>query len=743
MKDSNTRGPRRIILASAFLAACLPLKAGNDISITTDNVQMVLRAGGDGRLCQEYLGKRLPDGDGTDFLYQPRAGQTSTARAGWEVYPVMGTSGYYEPAMEIRHGDGNPASELKYVSHSRETFDWGTLTTVRLEDELYPLEVVLYFEAYEKEDVIKEWSEIRHGEDGDVYLTRYASSMLYFESPEYYLTEFAGDWAREMRPETERLTFGKKIVDSRLGTRAAMLAAPFFEIGFDGPAREDSGRVLMGTLCWTGNFRFTFEVDHNNGLRVVSGINPDASAYLLKKGETFLTPAAVFTLSFSGVGRGSRNLRDWAANHQLCMGGDDRMTLLNNWESTGCGFDEEKLTGIFGQAADLGVDLFLLDDGWFGNKYPRNDDRTSLGDWEADTLKLPRGIPYLVSEAGKKGVGFGLWIEPEMVSEKSVLAETHPDWILRVPGRETFYFRNQLVLDLTRPEVQDFCYGVVEGIMRENPEIKLLKWDCNSPIVNAYSPYEGADQGRLYVDYVRGLYNVLRRVRENHPGLEMMLCAGGGGRTDYGALEYFTEFWPSDNTSPFDRLRIQWGYSQFMPSKAICAHVTSWDTSAGIKFRVDAAFPFKLGFDINLESLTPEDREYCRTAVREYDRLKPLIFGGDLYRIVAPYDGRHCVMEYADRDKTRALVFAYDMNPDYAGETYPVRLGGLEAGARYRVREICPMTGREPGAGWHDRVYTGAYLMDTGINILSNSRASSRIVELTAEQTKEPQGKKP
>ncbi|MCD8288851.1 MAG: alpha-galactosidase [Prevotella sp.] len=733
MKDSSTSGLWQIFIIAVCMAACFPSKAQNDISITTDNIQMVLRVDGDRRLYQEYLGKKLPEGTATDDLSQPRVAQTSTARPGWEVYPVMGSSDYYEPALEIRHGDGNPTSELKYVSHSQEVIDGGTLTSVRLEDEVYPLEVVLFFEAYEKEDVIKEWSEIRHGEDGDVYLTHYASSMLYFESPEYYLTEFANDWAREMRPETERLAFGKKIVDSHLGTRAAMLTAPFFEIGFDGPAREDSGCVLMGTLCWTGNFRFTFEVDHNNGLRVVSGINPDASAYLLKKGETFLTPAAVFTLSFSGVGKGSRNLGSWVLNHQLRKGGDGCMTLLNNWESTGYVFDEEKLSGLFDQAVDLGVDLFLLDDGWFGNKYPRNDDHTSLGDWEADTLKLPRGIPHLVSEAEKKGVAFGLWIEPEMVSEKSVLAETHPDWILRISGRKTYYFRNQLVLDLARPEVQDFCYGVVEGIMRENPGIKLLKWDCNSPIVNAYSPYEGADQGRLYIDYVRGLYNVLHRVRENYPGLEMMLCAGGGGRTDYGALEYFTEFWPSDNTSPFDRLRIQWGYSQFMPSKTICAHVTSWDSSAGIKFRVDVAFPFKMGFDINTGSLTPGEKEYCRTAVREYNRLKPLIFGGDLYRIVAPYDGRHCVMEYADRDKTHALVFAYDMNPDYAGELFPVKLEGLKHEARYRVREICTMTGQEPRAEWQDRVYTGAYLMDTGIRILSNARASSRIVELTLE----------
>ncbi len=717
-------------LTCVMMTYVLSAVAANEISLTTRNTQIVLRVADDGRVYQVYFGKRLPSNFDLALLSQPNVSQTSTSHYGWEVYPVMGSGGYYEPAVEIRHEDGNPTSVLKYVSHSQEATEERTKTVIRLRDEVYPVDVTLYYVSYTEEDIIRQWSEICHSEDGEVYLSRYASSILYFESPQYYLTEFVNDWGREMRAEESRLTFGKKILDSRLGTRATMLTAPFFELGVGGEVKEDSGEVLMGTLCWTGNFRFTFEVDHNNALRVVSGINPDASIYFLKKGETFVTPETVFTLSFEGVGRGSRNFRKWATKYWIYGGDGDRKTILNNWESTGCDFDEALLADLIGEAKDLGVDIFLLDDGWFGNKYPRNDDHTSLGDWDVNRQKLPHGISYLTEQTDSVGIGFGLWIEPEMVSPKSVLAETHPEWIMRFPGRDTYYFRNQLVLDLASPEVQDFCFNVVDSIMKATPDIKFLKWDCNSPIVNAYSPYEGRYQGRMYIDYVRGLYSVVRRIRNTYPCIDMMLCAGGGGRTDYEALKYFTEFWPSDNTSSCDRLRIQWGYSQFMPSKTICAHVTSWEASTDIKFRVDVAFPFKLGFDINLRNLQPQELDYCRQALKEFNRLKPVIFEGNLYRLVSPYNGEHCVLQYATDDKTHALIFAYDMHPDYAEDIYPTRFEGLDPDADYALDEICLKQGQQPLPECDGRIYSGAYLMDVGIRILSSNATTSHIVEL-------------
>ena len=701
-----------------------------NINIKTQSTQLVLQVKDDGRLYQTYLGQRLTDDTPLGLLNMPRmSGSSCVVTQGNEVYPVMGTEDFYEPAFEIRHADGNPTSILKYVSHTQQ----GNETLITLRDELYPVTVVLHYVVYPEEDIIKQWSEISHQEKGKVYISRYASSMLYFEAEQYFLTEFSSEWIREMQMKSQELVFGKKIVDTRLGTRSALFAQPFFEVGIGHPVAEEEGTVLMGAIGWTGNFRFTFEVDHQRQLRIVSGINPDASTYLLKKGEVFRTPEFYFTLSQNGAGEGSRRFQRWAMNHQLNKGKDDRMTLLNNWENTYFDFDEQRLTSLFGEAKDLGVDLFLLDDGWFGNKHPRKDDHAGLGDWQATQSKLPNGIPYLIKKAHETGVAFGIWIEPEMVNPQSELAEKHPDWIITLTNRETYYFRNQLVLDLANPQVQDFVYGVVDGLMKENPQLKFIKWDCNSPITNIYSPYEKENQGNLYIDYVRGLYNVLQRIQAKYPDLYMMMCSGGGGRSDLEGLKYFTEFWCSDNTDPVSRLFIQWGYSQFIPSKAMCSHVTNWNRQASVKFRLDVDFTCKLGFDIGLADMSETDKQYCREAIREYNRLKPIIYSPNLYRLVSPYDGEHCVMQRINDERSHALLFAYDIHPKVTDVQLPVCLRGLDAKSLYRVREICLMPQQQSWLGCHDKVYTGDYLMKVGLKVTSANSLVSHIIEIVKE----------
>ncbi|MBQ6226754.1 MAG: alpha-galactosidase [Bacteroidaceae bacterium] len=719
---------KRTLLFFIFHFSFLILFA-QTISITTDHTQLVLQVNSQKRLCQTYLGERLSEQTDLKQLSMPQAGLSSSCIRGLEAYPVMGTEDYYEPTFEIRHADGNPTSVLKYQQHSQQ----GDLTSIVLRDEVYPVEVTLYYKVFPKEDIIQQWAEIRHEEKGKVYLGRYASSMLYFEAPNYYLNEFASDWAKEMQMLDQELKFGKKVVDSRLGTRANLMAQPFFEVGLGGPVRENEGTVLMGTLGWTGNFRFTFEVDNQHVLRVVSGINHDASSYLLRKSDVFRTADFFFTLSQNGLGEGSRRFQRWMMNHQLHKAKDDRMTLLNNWENTYFDFNEEKLVALFGEAKDLGVDLFLLDDGWFGNKYPRKDDHAGLGDWQVTKDKLPQGVPYLVKKAKENGVAFGIWIEPEMVNPKSELAEKHPDWLIQLPSRDTYYFRNQMVLDLCNPKAQDFVFGVVDDLMQENPEIKFMKWDCNSPITNIYSPYLKENQGNLYVDYVRGLYKVLDRVQEKYPDLYMMMCSGGGGRSDVVGLRYFTEFWCSDNTDPIERLFIQWGYSHFMPAKAMCAHVTEWNRRASIKFRVDVAFQGKLGFDIGLKGLSNDDRQYCREAIKEYKRLKEVVWSPNLYRLVSPYEGQHCVVQRVDDSKSRSVVFAYDIHPRYGETILPTRLMGLDAEAKYRVKEICLMPGKQSWLPCNDKVYTGDYLMKVGIKVTSTNDLVSHIIEVMKE----------
>ena len=470
---------RKVLLLLACLLGIACVKAADQpfIRIGTKSTDLIYKVGDNGRLYQCYLGKKLTHP--ADWEHLP---------LGTEAYLTHGMEDYFEPALRVLHNDGNPSLLLKYVSHEAKEVSPGVSETViTLKDEQYPVQVKLHFVAYQEENLLKTFTEISHEEKKPVTLYRYASSMLHMDRGAYYLTEFSGDWASETHMQEQRLAFGKKVLDTKLGARANMFCSPFFLLSLDGKAQENAGEVLVGTLGWTGNFRFTFEVDNGGALRLLAGINPYASEYELPRGEVFRTPDFYFTTE--GTGKASRDFHDWARKYQVKDGTESRMTLLNNWEATYFDFDEQKLTKLMDDAVRLGVDMFLLDDGWFGNQYPRHSDTQGLGDWQETQAKLPHGIGFLTAEARKRGIKFGLWIEPEMVNPKSELYEKHKDWVIHLPNREEYYFRNQLVLDLSNPEVQDHVFGVVDGLMTRYPDIAFFKWDCNSPITNIYSAY--------------------------------------------------------------------------------------------------------------------------------------------------------------------------------------------------------------------------------------------------------------
>lgn len=727
---------KKILFAGALTLAALQMNADESkvIRISTDQTDLILKVGENGRLYQTYLGEKLlHEADVNRFSWDIHAGSDgSISQRGWEVYSGSGNEDYFEPAVAITHNDVNTSTYLYYVSSSTSPVEGGTQTTINLRDDKYPVDVTLHYVAYPKENVIKTWSEIKHQEKKPIILSTYASTMLYFCRSSYYLTEFSSDWAKEARMSSQQLQFGKKVIDTKLGSRAAMHTHPFFEVGLDQPVSENQGDVLMGTLGWTGNFRFTFEVDNAGNLRVIPAINPYASNYELKKDEVFTTPEFIFTLSNQGSSQGSRNLHEWARNYSLKDGKGTRLTLLNNWENTGFDFNQEILANLMKEAKHLGVDMFLLDDGWFGNKYPRKDDHAGLGDWEVTHSKLPGGVPALVKAAKEAGVKFGIWIEPEMVNPKSELFEKHPDWAIHDANRKTYYYRNQLVLDLSNPAVQDYVYGVVENLMKENPEIAFFKWDCNSPITNIYSPYLKDKQGQLYIDHVRGVYNVMKRVKENYPNVPMMLCSGGGARCDYEALKYFTEFWCSDNTDPVERVYIQWGFSQFFPAKAMCAHVTSWNKNTSVKFRTDVASMCKLGFDIGLKDMTADELAYCQDAVANWKRLQPAIMDGDQYRLVSPYETNHMAVNYVSKDQKKAVLFAYDVYPRFQEKLINVKLQGLDPNKTYKVEEINLMPGVDSALKSNGQTYTGDYLMKVGIEVFGFAATQSHVLELTA-----------
>jgi len=717
-----------VVFAAGFIAAnAQPVV----IPIETKSNALVLQVSSEKYLDMVYFGKKL--GDKKEYDQLANAYRLTHNTDGYNsAYTPAGARNLLEPAIAVTHADGNKSLDLKYVALiTTKISDDINITSIRLKDSVYNFDVTLNYKTYFNEDVTEQWSVITQHEKSDVVLDKYASANLFLQAGSYWLRHYHGEWAQEMRPEEEQLNHGIKTLDTKLGTRADLFQPPVFMVSFNKNSTEDDGDVLLGNLEWSGNYRMDFEVDPANNLRLIAGINNYAGDYLLKPGTDFTTPKFVYTLSHNGKGEASRNLQTWARKYQIVDGEGPRLTLLNNWETTEFNFDENKLAGILNDTKTLGVDLFLLDDGWFGNKYPRNDDHAGLGDWQINKAKLPDDIAFLTKAATENGVKFGIWVEPEMVNPKSELYEKHPDWVVMQPQRPEYYMRNQLVLDLTNPKVQDFVYDIVDGLFTKNPDLAYIKWDCNSVIYNAYSAYEKS-QSNFYTDYVLGLYKVLDRFRAKYPKVPLMLCSGGGGRVDYGALKYFTEYWPSDNTEPIERIFIQWEYSYFYPALASSNHVTNWGKEP-IKFRVDVAMMGKLGFDFVVGKLKPEELAFCRQAVKTYKENSEAIWHGDQYRLQDPWTNDVASLMYVDTTQNTAIMFNYLVNNRYtAGSKLPIRLKGLNPDKNYAVSEVNLFPGTRSTIP--DGVFSGRFLMTVGINPDVREGRTSVLIAITAQK---------
>ena len=720
---------------TVFLFISYGLFAQTIIPIESEDYALVLQTDELKRLQHVYFGERLAAPEEYGLISQQLRYRGTNEDVFNHAYTPNGTWNVAEPALHILHTDGNASTELEYIQYTSEQLDDNIFQlAIEMVDPVYGTEVQVFYKVYKQQNVFEQWAVIKNTEAETVVLKKYASANLYFRNKDFYLTQYHGSWAQEMQPERTKLTSGIKVLDSKLGTRSHLYGPPTFMLSLDEVATEESGKALLANLAWSGNYRFDFEVDRYGNLRLVAGANNHAAEYHLPSQETFETPHFIYVYSENGIGEASRNMHRWARAYQVYDGEGERFTLLNNWEATYFSFDEKKLLDLFDGAKELGVDLFLLDDGWFANKYPRNHDRAGLGDWQENRKKLPSGLGFLVEEAAKKGLKFGIWIEPEMVNPKSELYENHQDWVIRQPDRREFYYRNQLVLDLSNPEVQDHVFGVFDQIFSKNPGIAYVKWDCNAVIYNAHSAYlekNNIAQSNLYMEYVNGLYDVLERVRAKYPEVPIMLCSGGGGRVDYGALQYFTEFWPSDNTAPVDRVFMHWDYSHFYPAIAMSAHVTNWDKGASIKYRTDVASMGKLGFDIVVDELSEDDLKYCQQAVKNYDSFKNIIWYGDQYRLQSPYEHPFASFQFVDGAKSRSIVFSYlianrwELN--YSVE--PVLFKGLSPNKKYQIKEINLYPGTRSRID-EDAIYSGDYLMKIGFNPDVSLRRRSVVLEV-------------
>jgi alpha-galactosidase len=706
------------------------------IAIKTAHSTLTLAVADDGRIYELGYGQ----------IRERSAPRRAPARED-EFHPPAGNGYILEPALQAVHADGNTSTDLMFLdvesgaNLSAATPSAGVVpandpnvvtTRIKLRDPAYPFFVTLCFRAFQAEDVIEQWTEITHDESAPVVLSRFASSAPLVRAQSYWLTQFQGTYMREVELIEEQLTPGTKVLDSKIGVRAHQFRNPSFMLALDGPAREDTGEVIGGTLAWSGSFQFAFDIDWNNHLRALCGINPFGEEYRLARGKTFVTPAMLWTWSSAGKGQVSRNFHRWARNYGVRDGNKPRPVLLNNWEATDMKFDEQKIVSLFDGAKELGIDLFLLDDGWFGNKHPRDNDRTGLGDWQVNAKKLPHGLSFLAEAAHQRGFGFGIWLEPEMTNPASELFEQHPDWVIRQPKRELLFGRNQLVLDLTRPEVKAFEEKIIDDTLAPNPGIGYVKWDCNRYVTQPGSSNLPPDQQQhLLVDYQWALYDVMKHMADKYPSVMAMLCSGGSGRVDYAALRYFDSFWPSDNTDPVERIYIQWGFGHIFPANTIAAHVTDMGHRP-LKLALDVALMGAFGIDRDVARWTPEERKQVAAAVKLYhERVRELVAQGDLYRLESPYGNPQSALSYVSTDRSRAVLFIFKLRESV---TNPIKLRGLDPAKRYRVREINLPEGARSRLGMNNQVIDGATLMSDGVNSPLRRAFESAVVELAEEK---------
>ncbi len=667
-----------------------------------------------------------------------------------DLYPAYGLNTPAEAAVAMKHTDGNMSTALYAECYEQgEVVDEGNFVTcITLKDPVYPITVQLNYKAYVKEDMIEAWTEITNNEKGTVNLTTFASAVLPIRRGDVWLSHFYGSWANETRLVEEPLTAGQKVIVNKDGTRNSHTDHSEVMFSLDGKGQENSGAVIGAALCYSGNYRLKVVTDDTDYHYFFAGINEDNSEYHLKKGETFQTPALALTYSDQGLSGVSRNFHKWGRKYKLMHGNKERKILLNSWEGVYFDINQQGMDQMMHDIASMGGELFVMDDGWFGDKYPRKTDNSSLGDWVVDKNKLPDGIEGLLRDAQKNGVKFGIWIEPEMANTTSELYEKHPDWIVKAPKRDAVLGRGgtQVVLDMANPKVQDFVFSIVDNLMTKYPEIDYIKWDANMPIMNHGSQYLTMnDQSHLYIEYHRGFQKTCQRIRDKYPDVTIQACASGGGRANWGVLPYFDEFWVSDNTDALQRIYMQWGTSYFFPAIAMASHISATPNhtvfrTTAMKYRIDVAMSGRLGMEIQPKNMTDAEKNMCRKAIAEYKQIRPIVQFGNIYRLVSPYDKKGLAsMMYVDDEQAKAVWYWWKTE-SFQNEHLPrVKMAGLNPQRMYKVHELNRIDVKPLAI--EGQSFSGAYLMNHGLDVPyrndtewnMKSDWSSRVLLLEAE----------
>lgn len=632
-----------------------------------------------------------------------------------QEYPVMGVGDFRNSALIIRNEDGSDCCDLRYVGYETKKEKYGLpglpavyadsgeaeTLCVYLEDKISGVRVTLLYGVLEDADIITRSVVIENRGERGVTVEKAASACLDFLAGSYDMLSFYGRHAMERNLQREEIRHGTYAIGSRRCASSHQYNPAV--ILAERNTTEEAGSCYGLVFVYSGNFLFEAEKDQYDQTRVLMGLQSDLFHYPLETGEKLVVPETILSYSGSGLGTLSARFHRCIGEH-LCRGkyrDAPRPVLLNSWEAAYFTFDGSTILKLAESAADLGMDMIVMDDGWFGK---REDDNSGLGDWQVNERKLGCTLEELTEKVNEKGVAFGIWMEPEMVSEDSELYRNHPDWVLRIPGREPVRGRNQLVLDFSRTEVREFIFRQICGIL-DRGKIAYVKWDMNRSISDVYSMENR--QGKVTYDYVLGVYDFLEKLLQRYPEILLEGCCGGGGRFDAGMLYYTPQIWCSDNTDALDRLRIQYGTSFFYPISAVGSHVSAVPNHqtgrrVSLHTRGVVAMAGTFGYELDPAKLTAEEKKAVREQIRQYKRWEMLIRKGRYYRLSAPFSEIVAAWLFVSEKQDRALFSAVMLETHGNMTVSYVKMRGLDAEAVYRDTES-------------GSCYYGAELMEAGL----------------------------
>lgn len=632
-----------------------------------------------------------------------------------QEYPVMGTGDYRSSALIVHNADGSDCCDLRYVSYKIGKGKYGleglpavyateeeaeTLEIV-LEDAVSKVQVQLLYGVLEREDIITRGVVITNGGEKEITVEKAASACLDFISGDFDLLSFYGRHVMERNLQRARIMHGNFVIGSRRGASSHQYNPAILVAGAD--ATEDAGSCYGMVFVYSGNFRCEAEKDPYGQTRVMMGLQEEWFHYPLKQTESLVVPETILSYSKEGFGRLSLQFHRCIRDHILRgkYKEEVRPVLLNSWEAAYFDFNGELIANLAKEAVKLGMDLIVMDDGWFGN---RNDDNSGLGDWQVNEEKLGCTLGELITKVHLFGMKFGIWIEPEMVSENSNLYREHPDWILRVPGRRPIYSRNQLVLDFSRTEVREAVFWQICQVLDQGT-VDYVKWDMNRSLAEAYSTEHPS--GRVMYDYMLGVYEFLEKIRKRYPEILIEGCSGGGGRFDAGMMYYTPQIWCSDNTDALDRIRIQYGTSFFYPVSVVGSHVSAVPNHqtgrcTSLHTRGIVAMAGTFGYELDLRTLTDTEKEEIKGQIAEYKRCAELIQTGDYYRLSNPFLEEYAAWMFLSLDQKRVLLYVVMLEMHGNMTVNYVRLKGLLPDGVYRDVQS-------------KRCYSGAALMEAGM----------------------------